>query len=222
MPQLLVCCHGAANTAAAGWWCYPHCGGAAMSEFTLRNSKFGVRWINPKMPPITMQWSILMGPCPVRWNDICNKSRNPNHTCLSDGWLQYDGSEQQQKRLILLPTTSCCNNIPTAHSSSILTAESPFMLGLWGNMKQRYPSLSNILNFPFQYSCLGAKKILFCSFCQNWFHRRGDCNNKVTFYAFLSLIRNNIWEVLQIGLFPNCLYFYKGVLQPKIDFLFQK
>ena len=153
-------------------------------------------------------------------------TRLPNQTCLmADSWLQYDGSKQQQKTLKLLPPQQhlAVTRSPQPGLQQLYShcRESPFMLGLWGNMKQRYPSLSNILNFHFQSSCLGAfKQKLFCSFCQNWFHRRGDCNNKVTFYAFLSLIRNNIWEVLQIGLFPNCLYFYKGVLEPKIDFPF--
>ena len=90
-------------------------------------------------------------------------TKDPNHTCLmADSWLQYDGSKQQQKRLKLLPPQQhiAVTRSPQPGLEQLYShcRESPFMLGLWGNMKQRYPSLSNILNFHFQSSCLGAWK----------------------------------------------------------------
>ena len=103
-----------------------------------------------------------MGPCPVlleRYLQQVKKSQS--HMCLmAHSWLQYDGSKQQQKRLKLLPPQQhiAVTRSPQPGLEQLYShcRESPFMLGLWGNMKQRYPSLSNILNLHFQSSCLGA------------------------------------------------------------------
>ena len=131
-------------------------------------------------------------------------TRDPNHTCLMAGsWLQYDGSKQQQKRLKLLPLQQhlAVTISPQHHSSSILTAESlPSCLDsgeIWNRDIRLYQTYSTSI---FNLRVWELEKILFCSFCQNWFHRRGDCNN-VPLYALLLLIRNNIWEIFQIGLF---------------------